>query len=320
MDFQGITGMLNQAPLLETGPKLPSKSVLTGSNDATKADHEEIVAAAKQFEAVFLNQLLKAMRKTVPESKLFNSGGPTKFYQQMQDAEMAKAMAQQNGGLGIADLIVQQVEQLNDSAQSGVDSTQDKLPTTPLPVFGPSVESYQRNSSLGEGMADRIRLRSLASRQGQAVADTLRRFEPELHAAADDSGLSPELILAVVMAESGGDPQAQSPRGAQGLMQLMPATAVEMGVEDSNHPGQNLQGGSKYLAKMLSKYDGNLPVALAAYNAGPGNVDRAGKMIPDYPETQKYVRSVLVRLKELGGGTDLAFPSVIENKPESNSE
>ncbi len=145
-----------------------------------------------------------------------------------------------------------------------------------------------------------------AAAQGAAVADTLRRFESEIGKAAAGSGLDPALILAVVMEESGGDPQARSSKGATGLMQLMPATADELGVADATSPAQNLKGGSGYLAQMLRRYDGRLDLALAAYNAGPGNVDRSGRQVPAFPETQAYVRRVSQRYEKLGGGTDLA--------------
>ena len=89
-------------------------------------------------------------------------------------------------------------------------------------------------------------------------------------------------------------------------MQLMPATARELGVTDPEVPGDNLQGGATYLARMLKKFDGNLDLALAAYNAGPGNVEKAGPGIPEFPETQRYVASVKARYLALGGGMDLA--------------
>jgi soluble lytic murein transglycosylase-like protein len=140
------------------------------------------------------------------------------------------------------------------------------------------------------------------------VADTLGRFHREIETAAQGTGLDPALILSVVMEESGGDPAARSAKGALGLMQLMPDTARELGVEDRTDAAQNLQGGARYLADMLKKFAGRLDVALAAYNAGPGTVDRLGGKIPDFPETRRYVRRVLERYEQLGGGTPLASP------------
>lgn len=103
--------------------------------------------------------------------------------------------------------------------------------------------------------------------------------------------LAPELIHSVVAAESAYNPAAVSPVGAQGLMQLMPETAKELGVQDSFNPGENLLGGSQYLKQLLEKYDGDLDSALAAYNWGQGNVDRHGlAKMPE--ETRHYLTKV----------------------------
>lgn len=119
-------------------------------------------------------------------------------------------------------------------------------------------------------------------------------WEPLLEPIASKYGLEPRLLRAVLQAESGGDPRTVSPKGAIGLMQLMPATAKAMGVEDPFDPAQNLEGGARYLRFLLDTF-GELELALAAYNAGPGAIRRYGG-IPPYPETQHYVRRVLSNL------------------------
>ena len=109
-------------------------------------------------------------------------------------------------------------------------------------------------------------------------------------------GIDPELVLAVVSVESAFRPDAVSPKGAQGLMQLMPGTARELGVKDPLDPAANLDGGTRYLNALLQQYKGDLKRALAAYNAGAGAVKRHGG-VPPYRETREYVQKVLERYK-----------------------
>ena len=114
--------------------------------------------------------------------------------------------------------------------------------------------------------------------------------------AARRHSLDPALVQAVVAVESGFRPDAVSAKGAQGLMQLMPATARSLGVKDSLDPADNLDGGTRHLRGLIERYNGDVKRALAAYNAGEGAVARHGG-VPPYPETVAYVRKVLERVK-----------------------
>lgn len=118
-----------------------------------------------------------------------------------------------------------------------------------------------------------------------------RQLDAQFATASAATGVEADLLKAVARAESCFDPVAVSRAGAQGLMQLMPATARDMGVTSSFDGEQNLAGGAKYLAAMLARYSDDLDLALAAYNAGPGNVDRYDG-VPPFKETQKYIVSV----------------------------
>jgi len=127
--------------------------------------------------------------------------------------------------------------------------------------------------------------------RGRAARLPVTEFDPFIESVAEEFGLSVELIKSVALVESGFDPGALSPKGAQGLMQLMPGTAAQYGVRDAFDPRENLRAGARHLRSLLDEFDGDLTLALAAYNAGSGAVRRHGG-VPAYPETRAYVRKV----------------------------
>ena len=128
-----------------------------------------------------------------------------------------------------------------------------------------------------------------------------RAYDELIAEAAARYDLDPALIKAVIRTESAFNARVVSPAGAQGLMQLMPALAEEMGVTDAFDPRQNILGGAKYLRQLLDATRGSIPLALASYNAGPGNVARY-KGIPPFEETRNYVRKITALLAEADQG------------------
>lgn len=130
------------------------------------------------------------------------------------------------------------------------------------------------------------------SKPGNALKRGRRTYGALINRIAGELDLHPELLHAVVRAESAYNPRAVSSKGAVGLMQLMPGTAERFGVTDREDPQQNLSGGARYLRELLGMFDNDLTLALAAYNAGENAVIRYGNKIPPYPETQNYVRKV----------------------------
>lgn len=127
---------------------------------------------------------------------------------------------------------------------------------------------------------------------GPSVVD-IEKLVPIIANAARSNGLDAKLVHAVIRAESGYNENAISPKGAVGLMQLIPATAQRYGVTNSYDPTQNISGGTRYLRDLLKMFNGNVELALAGYNAGENAVIRAGNRIPPYAETMAYVPKVL---------------------------
>jgi len=129
----------------------------------------------------------------------------------------------------------------------------------------------------------------------RSVSLPATKYDPYIDMVAREHGVDPSLVKAVALVESGFNPKAVSSKGAQGLMQLMPATAKRYGISDLHDPYQSLKAGAAHLRDLLDEYDGNVTLALAAYNAGSGAVKRYGG-VPAYQETQQYVKKVQAKM------------------------
>lgn len=222
--------------------------------------------AAQDFEAIFINYLLKTMRRSIPNSNLFGDGISGEFYKGLFDETLAKAVARKNG-LGLADKIITSLDR----------------------------EHHLKKTSTGKNLID-YRAGHVKNSSKSYDTDTWdRRIIAD---AASCYRLEPKLVEAVIKVESGYRANALSPKGAAGLMQLMASTAFELGVKDRYDPIENVYGGAKYLRNLLDRFKGNLRLALAAYNAGPTAVEKHNG-IPPYPETERYVEKVLQAYRDL---------------------
>jgi soluble lytic murein transglycosylase-like protein len=228
----------------------------------------QLKKASQQFEAIFMKYMLKTMRDTIPEGGLLDRGLANEFYESLFDDEISLRLAASQQS-SLADLIFRQLAgKLNagspiEELLDGMNSLKDKQPILP-----------QKTKSL----------------------------IPIVEKAAGRFDLDSRLIMAVIQQESGGNRYAVSEKGAKGLMQLTDSTADTMGVTDSFDPEQNVMARAKYLKHLVTQFDNELELALAAYNAGPANVLRYGG-IPPFAETRNYVRKVLETYSQSSSGS-----------------
>lgn len=205
-------------------------------------------------------------------SSSLNGLGDVNTFQQLMDSEQTSNSQQQNSAAQnyIASFL------LNNSSN-----------LTNLPGTFNSLSANNETSTIEQYMTDFTRKTDVAN--FFAGAET---YQAEITAAAKKYNLPEKLITSVIKQESNFNASATSAAGASGLMQLMPATARYLGVSDRFDPAQNIMGGAKYLRQMLDQFDNNVETALAAYNAGPGNVKKYGG-IPPFQETQNYVKKIM---------------------------
>jgi len=289
---------LNSTPFI--APSTDLESLKNQSPGSTAGEKQRLAKAAKEFESFFMYYMLKTMRKTIPDNpfggdQMLSNSNSKDIFNQMFDMEMSKKLAGGNGS--IAKLLYKQMERLIDEKTDPGNVGDQKL--MPLKSGDYNRFNLKQMRSLpfdnGENSAKPIEKSAKFHEvslpvQTKPTDPIVSSYGSIIEKAAKEHKIEPALIYSVIKVESNGNPQAESAAGARGLMQLGEATAIDMGVADTFDPNQNIHGGAKYLKRMLDRY-GDLNLALAAYNAGPGNVDRHGG-VPPFKETQEYIAKI----------------------------
>jgi len=263
--------------IMESDPALPSaqswardRSVPQPERSGGSASAAELRKACERFEGLFLAYLFRVMRESIPESGLLGIGSWQGMFDLFFDQAIGEKAAER-ASLGIAEMLERQ---LSRSVRAEASLERTGIPHPVLHTQTSGAELGKRSVKSWVALDD-------------IVSEVARAQE-----------VDPDLVRAVIDVESGGDPEALSPKGAMGLMQLMPQTAREMEVRNPWDPVENLKGGVRYLRRMLDEFGNDLRLALAAYNAGPGAV-RRHKGIPPFRETLQYVDEVLKRYQAL---------------------
>jgi Rod binding domain-containing protein len=271
---------MNGIELKITNPQkhLTGESI-QGQNMSSK-EKAKLANAAKEFESLLTTMMLKSMNET--SGGMFGSEGfGGDYFDTIFESELASQMSKSGRGFGIAQSIYKKV--------TGED-------------FDPSLFSGKLNSLDNEM---KIKLNNVSDKfpfltpSGKSV-DRVSNFDNLINEASEKYGVDEKLIKSVILTESAGNTKAVSKAKAKGLMQLMDSTAKDMGVKNSFDPRENIMGGTKYLSGLLKKYDGDVKLSLAAYNAGPANVEKYNG-IPPFDETKTYVTRVLGYLNYLDG-------------------
>ena len=231
--------------------------------------NEKLMEACRDFESIFVAHMLKTMRQSSEsEDGLFGNDFGGDIFQDMFDGEVARKIARDQS-IGLARLLYESLEKyLPPGDLNGTEG-------------GINMHGFPHDTNSMH-----------APETGDPVFRRVCEFHPLVINAAKKFDIDPSLIYAIISRESGGNPSVVSSKGAKGLMQLMDGTASDMGIRDPFDPGENIEGGTRYFRMMLDRFDGDIRLALAAYNAGPGSVDEYGG-IPPYQETVQYVERVL---------------------------
>ncbi len=235
----------------------------------TDTDKRKLAKASRDFESMLSNFMLKSMTKTVPDMFGDSNSYGSNFLDGIFEMKMADYMSKHKS-IGIAQNIYKKL-------------TGEDLPSKI------NLEKYASQRKFNGVVKNTESDKIAPSTNTKKRVD---RFEKIIDNMASEFNVNKNLIKSVIYTESAGNDKAVSKAKAKGLMQLMDATAKDLGVNNSFDPTENIYGGTKYLSQLLKKYDGDIEKTLAAYNAGPGNVEKY-EGVPPFEETKNYITRVL---------------------------
>ena len=273
---------------LEFGSKALENSLRRLQNSATRnTEDEDLKKVSRELESVFVKLLLDTMDKTVPKEGIIGNSPAMETWKGLFYEKLAVKVSEQ-GSIGLADMIYRQLSKHLDRHR--------EVP----PARSDSAGGETAGKNIQQIDTGKIEPPAPASAEENPGGTALDRFRDLIENACIKHGLDPTLVAAVIMQESSGNPQAVSPAGAGGLMQLMPQTADSLGVQNVFDPEENIEAGTRHLKQLLESFGWDETLALAAYNAGVKAVKRYNG-VPPYPETRNYVQRVAALKSRLKG-------------------
>ena len=252
----------------------------------TKEEKEKLKKAVFDFQALLINQMLQSMRETKFNDDEDSLGYGNETFTELFDMQFSSAISV-NSRFGIAELLYEKLtgeKLIDDNSKISINNDLKNKKSINNDNKIQNLDTKNKNINISN--------KKISSKYSFNVFDILEKYDEIIKTSAETFDVDPNLIKAIIAAESSGNPNAISKAKAKGLMQLMDATARSMGVKNVFNPVDNINGGTKYFKYLLDKYNGDIKLALAAYNAGPGAVDKYDG-IPPFKETKNYVNRVL---------------------------
>ncbi|MEA2103727.1 MAG: transglycosylase SLT domain-containing protein [Candidatus Cloacimonadota bacterium] len=256
---------------------------------------QKIMSTCKKFEAIFLNQMLQMMQQNGKTEGVFGNSHSLDMFNSMLYSRIAELLAN-SSQTGISSEIYESITgEMPDAKLLSKSDSPSQI------IFNKIKENFQTvTDKIGLNPKDIHVTEAIMTNFEKAINKILKPYLDIINASAKKNDVNPNLVKAVILRESAGNPNAISHVGAKGLMQLMDGTAKDMNVKNVFNPKDNINGGTKYLAKMLKIFKSDIDSSLAAYNAGPRNVQKYNG-IPPFRETINYVNSVKTIFNKLEG-------------------